>query len=190
MTDEVPDGRPRVLLVEDERMLAEIYASWLSDRYDVETAYDGEAALDAYDGTVDVVLLDRRMPGTSGDQVLERIREGTGECRVAMVSAVTPDFDVYDMGFDAYLVKPVTESELRDLVDRLIRVGDYDAGLQRHFALSSKLALLQGHKSRDELEASEEYATLRAELADLDRELSDTVGDISAEEIGAVLRER
>lgn len=62
MTDGASDGRPRVLLVEDERTLGNLYASWLSGRYDVETAYDGEDALAAYDGTVDVVLLDRVRP--------------------------------------------------------------------------------------------------------------------------------
>jgi DNA-binding response OmpR family regulator len=177
------------MIAEDERPLAELYAAWLSEHYDVEAVHDGDAALAAYDRTVDVVLLDRRMPGTSGDRVLERIRAIDDDCRVAMVSAVEPDFDIYDMGFDDYLVKPISREEVLDLVDRLLRVNEYDEGLRRHFTLSSKLALLRSHKSEAELEGSEEYAALQAEMDELDRELTEVVGEMSASDIGAVLRD-
>jgi DNA-binding response OmpR family regulator len=189
VTDEQEGSRVRVLIVEDERSLADLYGSWLAERYEVETAYDGESALGAYDETLDVVLLDRRLPGASGDRVLERIRDAGTDCRVAMVSAVTPDFDIYGMGFDDYLVKPVSREEVLDLVERLLRLNDYGEGLRRHFTLSSKLALLQEHKTEAELEDSEEYAALRAEMAELDRELTETVGEMSSADIGAVLRD-
>ena len=178
-----------MLLVEDERALADLYTSWLAGEYDVEVVHDGEAAIAAYDERVDVALLDRRLPDTSGDRVLEHIRDSGSGCRVAMVSAVTPDFDIYDMGFDDYLVKPVSREELLDQVERLLRVNDYDEGLRRHFALSSKLALLQEHTSTAELEASEEYAALRAEMDELDRELTEAVCEMSVSDIGAVLRD-
>jgi signal transduction histidine kinase len=70
MRNEPPGSAPRVLVVEDERALADIYASWLTDQYEVETAYDGETALGRYDEGVDVVLLDRRLPGISHDIVV------------------------------------------------------------------------------------------------------------------------
>jgi len=189
MTNEAPRSRPRVLVVEDEHALADIYASWLAERYEVETANDGETALATYDASVDVVLLDRRLPGISGDRVLEHIREHEAGCRVAMVSAVTPDFDIYDMGFDDYLVKPVSREELLDLVERMLRVNDYDEGFGRYFALSSKLALLRSHRSEAELEDSEVYERLRADLDELDRELTEVVGEMSTADIGAVLRD-
>ena len=189
MTTEEPRSRVRVLLVEDERPLAELYASWLAEEYEVEVVHDGEAAIDAYDEDVDVALLDRRLPEASGDSVLEYIRDSGNPCRVAMVSAVTPDFDIYGMGFDDYLVKPVSRGELLDLIERLVRVSDYDEGLRRHFALSSKLALLQSHKIETELEESEEYAALRDEMDELDGELTETVGEMSVSDIGAVLRD-
>lgn len=189
MTNEAPRSRPRVLVVEDERSLAELYASWLAEGYAVETASDGEGALAAYYADVDVVLLDRRLPGLDGDRVLEFIREHEANCRVAMVSAVTPDFDIYGMGFDDYLVKPVSREELLDLVERMLRVNEYDEGLRRYFVLSSKLALLRGHKSEAELADSEAYRDLRTELDELDRELTQVVGEMSTADIGAVLRD-
>ena len=189
MRNEPPGSAPRVLVVEDERALADIYASWLTDQYEVETAYDGETALGRYDEGVDVVLLDRRLPGISGDAVLEYIRDTGDDCRVAMVSAVTPDFDIYGMGFDDYLVKPVSRTELFDLVERMLRVNDYDEGLGRYFALSSKLALLRSHRSDAELEESDVYAELRSELDELDRQLTEVVAEMSDSDIGAVLRD-
>ncbi|MEF8841536.1 MAG: HalX domain-containing protein [Haloarculaceae archaeon] len=189
MTNEAPRSRPRVLVVEDERSLAELYAAWLAEEYAVETVNNGEAALAAYDADVDLVLLDRRLPGLSGDRVLEHVREQDTDCRVAMVSAVTPDFDIYGMGFDDYLVKPVSRDELLDLVERMLRVNEYDEGLRRHFALSSKLALLRSHKSEAELEDSEEYRALRDEFDELDRELTELVGEMSPSDVGAVLRD-
>ncbi|WP_423750819.1 response regulator [Salinirarus marinus] len=69
------DDTATVLIVEDERALVDLFSNWLSDDFDVRTAYDGEQALAKIDDEVDVVLLDRRMPGLSGDDVLERVRE-------------------------------------------------------------------------------------------------------------------
>jgi len=102
---------PLVLVVEDEPDLADLYAAWLGDEYRVRTAYGGQEALDELDEAddeVDAILLDRRMPGLSGDEVLAAVRERGIDCRVAMVTAVEPDFDILKMGFDDYLVKPVT----------------------------------------------------------------------------------
>jgi len=109
---------PTVLFVDDEPALADGYATKFSE-YDTLSAYDGEAALEALDETVDVVVLDRRMPGTSGEEVLEAIRERDHDCRVVMLTGVEPDVDVVEMGFDEYLVKPVEESALRETVERL-----------------------------------------------------------------------
>lgn len=112
--------RPTVLFVDDEPALADGRAAQLSDQYDTRTAYDGEAALEVVDDDVDVVFLDRRMPGRSGEAVLESIRERGHDCRVVMVTGVEPDADVVEMGFDEYLVKPIEADDLREAADRLL----------------------------------------------------------------------
>ena len=64
--------RPSVLIVEDERELADLYGEWLEMAgCSVRTAHDGRAALEYLDSEVDVVLLDRRLPEIRGKQVLE-----------------------------------------------------------------------------------------------------------------------
>ena len=112
--------RPTVLIVEDERDLADLYAEWLeSAGHRTRTAYRGTTALEAADEVVDVALLDRRLPEMQGEEVLDRIRERGLGCAVAMVTAVEPEADIVEMGFDEYAVKPVGESELTALVDEL-----------------------------------------------------------------------
>lgn len=108
-----------VLIVEDERRLADVFASVLAGKHRVRTAYSGEEALDLLHSGVDVVLLDRRLPGISGAEVLEEIRERNIDCRVAIVSAVEPGDEVRTMDVDEYIRKPVSCSTLEQLVDDL-----------------------------------------------------------------------
>ncbi|MFB6196199.1 MAG: HalX domain-containing protein [Haloplanus sp.] len=164
---------PSVLVVEDERDLAELYATWLDGSYDVRTAMNGHEALAKLDEGVRVVLLDRRMPEFSGDEVLDAIRDRDLDCRVAMVTAVEPDTDIVDMGFDDYLVKPVSKAELERTVSNLLIRDEYDDGVRRLFSLSSKKALLESEKDSTALEESEKYQQLLDDIATLRTELDD-----------------
>jgi len=173
---------PVVLIVEDEPDVAETYRLWLEDHYDVRMAENGDEGLEKLDSSVDVVLLDRMMPGLSGDEVLEHIREGDLDCRVAMVTAVEPDFDILEMGFDAYLSKPIKSDQLEDTVVNLLERSEYDSLLQEYYSLVEKQATLEATKSRAELAESEEYDDLKAEIASLREELSETLGGIEDDE--------
>ncbi len=151
---------PRVLVVEDDADLAELYAEWLGGTYAVETAYDGTTALDRLDGTVDVVLLDRMMPGLSGEEVLGVVRDAEVDPQVVMVSAVTPDLDVVQMGFDAYLEKPIEAEELYETVERMLSRAEYDEKLRELFSLIERQETLEAVRRPEVLEASEEYRAL------------------------------
>ncbi|WP_423997162.1 HalX domain-containing protein [Halorubrum trapanicum] len=172
---------PLVLVVEDEPDLADLYAAWLGDEYRVRTAYGGREALDELDEAdeVDAILLDRRMPGLSGDEVLTAVRDRGIDCRVAMVTAVEPDFDILEMGFDDYLVKPVTSETLRETVEGLLRRGEYDTEVQELFSLTSKKAMLESEKSASDLADNEEYQRLTDRIEEL-RERADESRDAVA----------
>jgi len=137
--------------------MAELYAAWLAESHDTRTAYDGAEAMDRIDESVDVVFLDRRMPGMSGDDVLTAVDEQGLDCRVVMVTAVDPDFDIIEMPFDDYITKPVGRSDLLDAVESMLTRDAYDDQLQRYFAMASKKATLESEKNFAELEAHEEY---------------------------------
>lgn len=134
---------PRVLMVDDERTVADAYALRLEDVAEVSVAHSGAGALDALDdGRVpDVVLLDRHMPGMSGDEVLERIRERDLETRVIMVTAIDPGLGVLDMPFDDYLSKPVDREDLLAAVDQQCQVLAYEL-LGEYFSLESTRAVV------------------------------------------------
>lgn len=181
-------GETTILIVDDEPAVTDVYAAHLEDEYDVRTAYGGSEAVEQLDEDVDAVLLDRRMPGMSGDEVLEHIREEEYECRVAMVTAVDPDFDILGMGFDDYVVKPVSRDDLYETVDRLLTYSTYDETFQQYFSLVSKRAALQTSKSQSALETSEEYQELTERIDDLEAELDETLMDLEEEDFGAMFR--
>jgi DNA-binding response OmpR family regulator len=166
---------PLVLVVEDERDLADLYATWLRGEYRVRVAYGGREAIEKLDDAVDVALLDRRMPDLSGDETLEAIREEGVECRVAMVTAVEPDFDIVAMGFDDYVVKPVSRDGLTETVESLLLRNTYDDGMQELFALASKKALLESEKDPATLESNREYRELSERVSELRADLDETL---------------
>jgi DNA-binding response OmpR family regulator len=169
---------PVVLIVEDEPDVAETYKLWLHQEYEVRMAQNGDEGLDQLDADVDVVLLDRMMPGLSGDEVLERIRERDLGCRVAMVTAVEPDFDILEMGFDAYLSKPIRSEQLHETVDNLLDRSEYDSLLQEYYALVEKQATLEATKSSAELAESDQYDELSQRVTEMRDDLSETLGGI------------
>lgn len=175
---------PRILIVDDERPIADLYARWLEDEYDVHIAYDGTEALAMVDTSYDVVLLDRNMPGTGGDTVLETIRDRDIDCRVGMVTAVEPDFDVLDLGYDSYVVKPVTEpEELHTHVERLLRRATYSTDVQQLLTLSSKRATLETRIDQSKLDENEEYQTLLSDIRSLKQSLSVTIDGMDDAEL-------
>lgn len=149
-----------VLLVDDEQDLLNLYESWLTDTFDTRTASTGPDAIDQLTTDVDVVLLDRRMPNFSGKDVLDEIRDCGIDCRVAMVTAVEPDIDVIEMGFDEYLTKPINKPEVKEVVQRLAELQHHDVLLQEYFALASKITTLEANVDKETLATNDEYNEL------------------------------
>lgn len=92
MTPEQRTGT--VLVVEDYRSLAELYTQFLEPDFTVKMAPGGSAGLGMMDDDVGVVLLDRRIPGLSGSDVLEKLRTEFDRFQMAIVTVVAPGFDV------------------------------------------------------------------------------------------------
>ncbi|WP_336022411.1 bacterio-opsin activator domain-containing protein [Halobellus salinisoli] len=138
---------PVVLVVDDDRDLADTCEYWLREDYEVRVAYGGDAALDLIDEGVDIVLLDRRMPDRSGDEVLAEIDARGLDCRVAMMTAVEPDTDIVEMPFDEYLVKPVDQASVRDTIEELLVRSEFDDRVREYFALASTEAVLDDRDS-------------------------------------------
>jgi two-component system response regulator AdeR len=173
------DETPTVLVVEDERDLAELYATWLAESYHVRTAGNGHEALDELDDHVGVVLLDRRMRDLSGGEVLDAIRDRGIDCRVAMVTAVEPGTEIVDMKFDDYLVKPVSKEDLKQTVSNLSVRSQYSKGIRQLFSLASKKAVLESGANPDSVVDTEEYLQLLDDIDELRADLDDKLDRLS-----------
>lgn len=166
-------SRPTVLIVDDDPRLVRMHADWLGERYAVETAYSGEGALRALDDDVDVLVLDRRMPGLSGEAVLRTVRDLGVDCRVVVLTAVEPDFDVAAMPFDAYVVKPGVKDELQSVVADVLDRAAHDEPVLELLSLRARRALLEAEKTDAELADSETYADLVDRIDELAAEIDD-----------------
>jgi DNA-binding response OmpR family regulator len=166
--------RPTVLVVDDEKEVADAYTFQLRDRYETRTVYSGRDALEAVDGEVDVVLLDRRMPELSGDDVLREIRERGLDCRVIMLTAVDPGFDILDMPFDDYLCKPVDRDDIHAAIDHQLRTVAY-ARLSEYFEVAAKRSVLEAQLPPETLRENDDYAKLEAQAGELRAELAAAV---------------
>jgi CheY-like chemotaxis protein len=174
------DDVPAVLVVDDEREVADAYALRLRDVADVTVAYGGDGALEAVDdGEFDVLLLDRHMPGTSGDEVLETLDEQGFVGKVVMVTAIDPGFDVLDMPFDDYLCKPVDREDVRAAVDQQCTVLGYEL-IGEYFAAEAKGQVMAAELPADELASHERYQELVARADGLERRIGRLIDDPAA----------
>jgi len=119
------DRSPRVLVVEDDRDIADVLRRSLGrEGYEVRLAADGEAALaGAADFTPDAVVLDLGLPKLDGLEVARRLRRD-GDVPILMLTArdtVQQRVEGLDSGADDYLVKPFERAELLARVRALLR---------------------------------------------------------------------
>jgi DNA-binding response OmpR family regulator len=107
----------RILVVEDEPLLAGAVAEWLrGDAHAVDVVHDGGAALERIDvHDYDVVVLDRDLPVVHGDDVCRAVASGDPSVRVLMLTAsaaVDDRVEGLSLGADDYLPKPFAFPEL------------------------------------------------------------------------------
>lgn len=107
----------RILVLEDERLLADAIADGLrGEAMAVDVTYDGDAALERLDANdYDVVLLDRDLPAVHGDEVCRELVQRGATVRILMLTAAGDLADRVDglsLGADDYLPKPFAFAEL------------------------------------------------------------------------------
>ncbi|MFO7249540.1 MAG: response regulator transcription factor [Actinomycetes bacterium] len=116
----------RVLVVEDERVLADAIATGLRrEAMAVDVAYDGAAALEKTSYVdYDVIVLDRDLPKVHGDEVCRRLVSQRNPSRILMLTAageVDDRVEGLELGADDYLAKPFVFMELVARVRALAR---------------------------------------------------------------------
>src|SRR5690348_5375664 len=103
------DPRPRLLLIEDDPQLGPVMRDVLDEVYDVTLRSDGETGFrDAVGGSFDVMIVDRRLPGADGLNIIEALRTKGVSTPMLVLTALGTVHDRVrglDAGANDYLVK-------------------------------------------------------------------------------------
>jgi len=117
--------KEKILVVDDEKIVRESLFHWFQEEgYQVETAEDGETALRVFDkNKFDLLLVDMKMPGMSGLELLAKIKEIDKDTIVILITAFasvpTAIKALKDGAYD-YVTKPVDPDELEHLVKKAL----------------------------------------------------------------------
>ncbi|HTQ05473.1 MAG TPA: response regulator transcription factor [Polyangiaceae bacterium] len=135
MSDEVFEGRLRVVLVEDDARLARLTAQYLeSHRVEVTTVARGDLAVaEVLRVRPDAVLLDLMLPGIDGNEVCRQLRRHI-DVPVIMITARTDEADRVrglEGGADDYVPKPFSSRELLARIRANVRRAQGKVGPQR-----------------------------------------------------------
>jgi DNA-binding response OmpR family regulator len=175
-------GTMRLLVVEDDRKIADlIVRSLRAERFAVGVAFDGMTGWEMAANTdYDLIILDRMLPGMTGDELLRRLREDRRGVAVLIVTArdsIEEKINIFEAGADDYLTKPFSLAELVVRVKALLRRPSGDGGYVLRVADLEVDRIGQRAKragKRIQL-TSKEYALLEYLVAHAGRVLSRTM---------------
>jgi DNA-binding NtrC family response regulator len=117
--------KANILIVDDELIVRESLLHWFEeDNYNVETAEDGETALTKFEkGKYDLILLDMKMPGISGLDLLTKLKEYDPDVIVILITAfasVPSAIRALKDGAYDYITKPIDPDELSHIVENAL----------------------------------------------------------------------
>lgn len=115
----------KIMIVDDELIMRESLAGWLErDGHDIDKAHSGEEALIKIKATkYDIFLVDIKMEGMSGLELLKHIKDSDPDAAVVMITAygsIKTAIDAIKNGAHDYLLKPFEPDELGLLIDKII----------------------------------------------------------------------
>jgi two-component system, OmpR family, response regulator RegX3 len=146
---------PKILLVEDERAIAEgLKVSLESEGFQVAWAKDGNEALSAWERTrPDLIVLDLMLPGVSGTEVCRTIR-ARSDVPIIMLTARDTEVDRVvglEIGADDYMTKPFSTRELVARIRAILRRAPLGGSLTTSDELPVEAAGVRVDRSRHEV---------------------------------------
>lgn len=115
----------KIFIVDDELVMRKSLSGWLErDGYEVDTAESGEEAIEKLKKTrFDLLLVDIKMEGISGLDVLKHVRENDPDLAVVMITAygsISTAIEAMKNGAHDYLLKPFDPDELGVLIEKIV----------------------------------------------------------------------
>ena len=138
--------KPKLLIVEDDHAMRDLYFHLFNDDYDVSFAEDGQTGLNLYQALApEVVILDIGLPDRSGLDVCQEMRNSTDQpsSSIMCVSGYDQDEDMlkaYKVGADDYTAKPFNPSVLMAKVESLVQFQQQRAELLSDNKASEQVA--------------------------------------------------
>ncbi len=119
-------GSTKILIVDDELIMRESLAGWLErDGHSIDKAASGEEALEKTKTTrYDILLVDIKMDGIGGLEVLKQVKENDADLAVVMITAygsIPTAIEAIKCGAFDYLLKPFDPNELGILIHKIIQ---------------------------------------------------------------------
>jgi PAS domain S-box-containing protein len=195
MTAGTAGSRPRILVVDDDLGPRESLRMLLKSSYEIRTAVSGAAALtEVPHYRPDLVILDIKMPGMNGLDVLRHVKDSDPSIEVVMITAYASLETVKQAlthGAFEYLIKPFSRQDLEDVVRRALDRRQHEVGarsavsrlVEEMRTLSAKTVQLEEAARRETAEQS-----LRFTQLSLLREMSRTfVGQLDASALAATV---
>jgi DNA-binding response OmpR family regulator len=129
----VDDVRKRILVIEDERDIAELIRLHLEDLdFSVSISCDGNTGLrKASIGSWDLIILDLRLPGIDGLEICRRVRQDSSSVPILMLTSKSSELDRVvglEIGADDYVTKPFSVLELIERVKAILRRAKLSRG--------------------------------------------------------------
>ena len=163
-------NRARILVVDDELIMRESLAGWLQrDGHEVQTASSGEAALELIKETrFDILLVDIKMEGISGLEVLKVVKENDPDIAIVMITAygsIQTAIEAIKNGAYDYLLKPFDPHELGVLIEKI---------LENQAQARENLYLREQYKERTRFESLIGQSRVMQEVFELIQNVSST----------------
>jgi signal transduction histidine kinase len=170
----------QVLIADDEDPLRITVAAWLGDEgFDVEQAADGiEAIKKVQEKDFDIAILDIKMPGANGLEVLRYIKKNSAQTEVVMMtgmSDVNMAVEAMKLGAKEYLTKPIDMDQLVPQLKGIIRARDAEDRIRR---------LQSEHTARLLYDLHNPIAGLRQSIGYLLKGMAGSLGDHQKELLG------
>ncbi|KPK28911.1 MAG: Fis family transcriptional regulator [Nitrospira bacterium SG8_3] len=158
----------KILIVDDELIMRESLAGWLErDGHEVEKTASGEEALEILkESRFDILLVDIKMEGMSGLDVLKQVKETDPDVEIVMITAygsIATAIEAMRNGAYDYLLKPFEPDELGILIEKII---------EHQAQIRENIFLRQQYKDRTRFESMIGQSRAMQEVFDL-------IGDIA-----------
>jgi len=163
-------GKTKILIVDDELIMRESLADWLErDGHEIETAASGEEALERLKSNrFDILLVDIKMEGMTGLDVLKQVKTTDPDTAVVMITAygsISTAIEAMKNGAFEYLLKPFDPDELGVLIEKIIHYQEQGR---------ENLFLREAYKDRTRFESMIGQSPAMQKVFDMIRDVAPT----------------